>query len=229
MIEYRNILMKFLANINHWNGVYRYFLMLIVSLQMAGCSSSFNDINQYFRWMDDPENGLIIKRTSGDKELTMKYLTVPYLVYNDVKEIENPSDILIDSLTKVYSNSRNFLLTIRSTSHSEDIMLEGVTNEMEYNQKNMIMNFGISEYLSLKTDAGNTYFPVLVNMENTYGLQKHKNFYIVFAPTDESERDIMRSKTLDIVYNDQIFSTGIHHFLFKKEKTDQEIKIKITE
>ena len=202
---------------------------LIVIIFFTSCKQSFKDINQYYHWMDDKENGLVIKRSSGDKELTMKYLAVPYLVYNDVKDIENPSKVLIDSLTRVYSNSRNFLLTIRSTSHNEDIMLEGVTNEMEYNQKNLVMNFGISEYLTLKTDIGNSYFPALVNMENTYGLQKHKNFYIVFAPMDENEKDIMTSQTLDVVFDDRIFSTGINHFLFEKEKLDQEITIKITE
>jgi len=200
--------------------------LFTVPLLLIKCSQGFNSTEEMYKWMKDPVNGMIITKLSGDKELTMKFLPVNYLVYKEIKENQNRSDKQIDSLRQLYANSRSFLLTIKyKNDEPYDPVYEGIYSYDELNIRKQDMHFAFDEYVKLVSTDGGEYKPILSHMEETYGLQKHRNIHLVFSPENKNQMDILEAKELDIVFDDRIFNTGIHHFVFEKQNIDKKLKL----
>ena len=201
-------------------------MIILMSLTFVACQQGFNSPKEMHRWMSDPTNGMIISKQSANKELTMKYLPADFLVYKELKENQNTSKELIDSIKKHYVNSRSFLLTIKyKNDEPYDPVYEGIYSYDELNQRKQDMHFSFGQYIKLVTTDGREYRPVLSHMEETYGLQKHRNIHLVFSPVDKNQIDILDTEELDIVFDDRIFNTGIHHFIFEKENIDKQLKL----
>lgn len=79
----------------------------------------------------------------------------------------------------------------------------------------LTMNFDMNEYVSIKTPT-QEYRPVLTSMENTYSLKGQRNIYMVFTD-DTAEAELMKAPELDFVFNDEIFQTGVNHFVFNQD------------
>lgn len=199
---------------------------IVLSVMLFACTDSFDSPRELNQWINSPENGMVAVKQSGDKELVLKYLPASYLVYKEIKDIKEPTKGLVDSLMKVYANSRSFLLTIKYKGDEPyDPVYEGIADFYDFKERKEDMQFSFDKYVKLCTSQGNEYKPVLSHMEDTYGLQKHRNIYLVFAPETESESDIMGAGELDVVFHDKIFDTGITHFVFKKKDIDKELKL----
>ncbi len=100
-----------------------------------------------------------------------------------------------------------------------DMMYLGISNYSEYSRRISTMNFRMNEYITLKTDTVK-FTPVLSSLENTYGLSKALNINVVFSP-GENHKDVVNSETLDFILSDDIFNTGISHFVFRREAIEQ--------
>ncbi len=100
-----------------------------------------------------------------------------------------------------------------------DVIQSASTGYTDFTNKFMTLSFGIQSYVRIKT-SGQHYFPVLASMEQTNSVSTGKTFYLVFAD-DEPGHDLMAESVLDIVFDDEIFNTGISHFRFTKNDLDQ--------
>jgi hypothetical protein len=78
----------------------------------------------------------------------------------------------------------------------------------------LALSFGMEKHISIKVKDIN-YPPALSASEQTYGTTKHRSVYLVFG--GESLTYIKKEKDWDIVFEDSIFETGIHHFQFKRD------------
>lgn len=194
-------------------------LIAWVILLINGCKEDVKTAEEYLKWMNQPESGLVIEKKIADKKITVKYLTPEYLTYNELKDKETYSEKTKDSIFNWYSSSRTFLMTIRpADENGESVQMEGITSMSEYTERTKTLNFDMGEYLRLITEKAE-FIPVLTSMENTYDLQKYRNIYVVYSEKDSAE-DLFSSKKIDFVFNDELFSTGISHFVFDKEKID---------
>jgi hypothetical protein len=195
-----------------------YFVITLVFLFNA-CQPPVKDEQSYYHWLDDKENGLVRSKTANGLVITAKYLPADYLVYKELKG-KNYGAKERDSLLAIYSKSRTFLLTIAPQeiegSPSEDIMYKDVRNIEEYKQRADLLNFKMDEFILLHTDK-KEYRPVLSMLENTYSVGNSRNLYLVF--TDEEDwQKLGQGQQLDLVFNDELFSTGINHFVFDNKK-----------
>ncbi len=194
------------------------FAGLLGLVILNGCKVRFDTEQAMYHWINDPENGLVKTRNISGLQLTMKYLPPEYLAFKELKQKADISEQVIDSLVNYYQNSFTFLLTIGpSPAHENnvDIMMAGIPDFQAYKQRSLTMNFNMAEYLSL-TAAGKEWKPVLSNLENNYGLQDHRNIYMVFTP-ETGMGEIQDSPDLKITYNDELFHTGLNHFKYKLE------------
>lgn len=126
-------------------------------------------------------------------------------------------DLSIDSLKKEYDSSLNFILKIAPSEESDaqfDVMTETVSSLAEFQEQTLTVNFELQKFIYLKL-GDQKIKPVLVEAENVYGLTKHRLINIVFAK-DEFEELWNREDKIDLVFNDEIYNTGKHHFLFDK-------------
>lgn len=203
-------------------------LLFLGLLLLGGCAKQINTEKELLQWLSDPKNGLIKTKLSGDKSLTVRYMPPYYMAYLELGNCpwkdDRPS---FDSLTHFYSRSMNFMLTVKYADDNlsnNDVLLEYVNNYHDYNLKSIQANFSLSENILLYIDDSTCYKPVLALMENTYGLQKHRNFHLVFSPANQQDLKMMTSTKFDLVFKDVLFGTGINHFIFKKADLKKEVE-----
>lgn len=195
--------------------------ILILTILLNGCNPGKIDSEQrLYAWVNDLDNGLVKTRYINGIRLTAKYLPPEFLAYKEWAT-SGETKPHYHSLLEVYKHNRTFLLTIGPDDREVaggDVMFYDVLNKEDFRQRVQDLNFEIGKYISLS--AGNRQFaPKLHALENTYGLGKHRNIYLVFA-NDESNGSLLTGKKLDLRFNDEIFQTGISHFVFEKQDLD---------
>ncbi len=127
-----------------------------------------------------------------------------------------------DTAQHLKNQDLNFVLTIAPVKDYNDeykaTMFEKITKFEEYKDRVYNLNFEMDKLVEMSLDGGSiAYAPVLFNTENTYGLTKEIKINIVFAP-QKSVQEFTVAKELDLVFTDEIFETGISHFVFDNHK-----------
>lgn len=190
-------------------------VLFVLSFVIVSCKKEFKSELEFSQWLNDPDNGLKRSQNSGGLSFVLTYLPKPYLAK---KEIKNSKADLTETkkIMNSYANSLSFLLTIKpdSTDSEVDIMKTGVKNYDEYKQRFLAMNFELGESIKLKI-GNNELAPTLFNVENTYGLANDININIVF---DNKQIQQIPGEKIELVFMDDYFETGIHHFVFQKNK-----------
>jgi hypothetical protein len=168
-----------------------------------------------YGWINDPDNGMVKTKTVEGIKLTVKYLPPEFLALKEAKE-DRAGRQTYDSLLTQYKGSHTFLLSIASSENEvdNDPMYQGLDDYSDYKRRALTMNFDMNEYVSIKTST-REYRPVLTSMENTYSLKGQRNIYMVFTD-NATETELMKEHELDFVFNDEIFQTGVNHFIFNQ-------------
>lgn len=203
------------------------FLCFLLFVQV-GCVQNECSVTEFHQYINDPDNGLIKTRTASGFQFSVKFLPPEYVAYNNIKSTGNYNQNDYDSLTMMFSKNLTFLLTIgpdKSVGNKFDIMYIGINTTEEYNQRVHQLNFDIKEYITIDVD-GNKYKPVLTKLENTYGLSTERKINLVFAPY-ETENEFLKADEIDLIFNDEIFGTGINHFKFLSSEINSIPKITI--
>lgn len=179
-------------------------------LFLCSCQTTFYSEKEFFEWLNNPNSGLIKTRKVDGLNITMKYLPAKYLVLKEMNGVFNAKKA--DSLEKKYANGLTFLLTFSPIDdNTGDVMYKDLQEFEEYASRLKNLQFDIGKYIFIRS-TNKEFRPILSTLENTFGVTKHRNIYIVFGGDDKN--DILKSKEIDIVLEDDIFVTGIHHFVF---------------
>lgn len=194
------------------NSKYVYLVWGIIVLIITSCNNDIYTIEKYYAYMNNPENGVVKYRAVESLEFSLKYLPVDYLIYKSKKTKVGDN---LDSLKNENKDKFHFLLKIapsKKVKQEFDVMTETVSTELEYKQQALLLNFNLQEYLTLKVGEVELK-PVLVETENVYGLTKHRLINLVFA-RENLTIDFFNEPEIDIVFQDAIYNTGFHHFIF---------------
>lgn len=196
--------------------VFLVFLILFIS-----CQRGFKDEESFLKWLSNRDNGFVKKASGNGFSLTMKYLPPQYLALLEAKKVDGVktvNDDLYHGKLKQFKDARTFLLTFEHDEKGVDITKYGVTDMIEFKKRMNTLNFGMKEFVHLRGGDGIKHSPVLASFENIYEINNKKTFYIVFSKDLIKDKDL---KDLDVTYVDEIFETGISHFVFDKEKIDK--------
>ncbi len=192
----------------------RIYLFGVFVLFLASCGGKkIRDFGEYSQWLNEPENGVVKSRTVLGIKYTLKYLPVDYMVYKDVSGRGSKTKAEIDSIRKQYEHSLTFVLNINPIDQQGgSIMSRDIRNFEQYKMRSAEMNFGMQNWITLEF-GDESISPVFAELENTYDLTKDRNIYIVF---NKSQQEILENTSeIDLVFDDQLFSTGITHYKFK--------------
>lgn len=192
-------------------------LPVVLFFLFSSCSNSISDFKAYMSFISDVENGLLKNKNIAGLSYQVKYLPIEYLVYNDLHKNTNFENSLSkEQLLKSYKNTVSFVLTIGPDEDEKfDVTMLGVKNYDEYSQRMETLNFSMKEFIQLKVGE-KIMTPEIVQMENTYGLEKKRNFLISFKADNNLENKFMKENDVKLVYSDEIFNTGINLFSYKK-------------
>jgi hypothetical protein len=196
--------------------------LIICCCLLLGLSSCTNTVSfsEYLSYLGNPENGMVKETKVNGLAMRMKYLPTEYFVERELNDYASNeiTPILVDSLTGEYNNSLTFMFTIGpdvEAGKDFDVTRVNLENYEEYEERMDILNFQLGQQLRLNFD-GNALAPSIVQMENTYGLKKETNFLVVFnLPVAKIEQ---QDQEMSVVYNDQVFYTGVNKFTFSTEQ-----------
>lgn len=186
-------------------------LLFVTICTLLGCSKqSINSMDDYMAWLNDSENGLLKEKIINGLQIKVKYLPPDYLAITD------KSSTNTDSLKKYYAHSLSFLLSINpEQANQKDIVYRDVNDYSDYKARIYQLSFRLDELISI--EVGNMKLtPVLTSFENVYGIKQGRDIIVVFTPVDKNQAQLLASGNIDFIFNDEIFSTGISHFQFKR-------------
>lgn len=199
-------------------------LVLPMMWMLASCEGdkvlSYED---YHKWLNEPENGLVKERKVNALIFRVKYLPTEYLVHRELRTAEQAySQAQIDSIYREYENGMHFLFSILPSEEGliQDIVKLGITNYQEYKERVNVMNFGMQELMEMNAD-GVEINPVIVRMENVYGISAKRDWNVLFVSDA-----IGAANTYDLRFEDDIFYSGMHHFVFEAKNLEGLPKIK---
>jgi hypothetical protein len=185
--------------------------ILILVLLLFGCQKTIKTPDEFFVWLNNPNNGLLKTKVVDGLEFTLKYLPPEYLALKELRGKYSTKEAQV--LKERYEKNFSFLLTIKPVDKEEkNIMLRGVSDETEYLERLNNLQFRTKDYLRLKV-ASKEIPPILSTFENMHGATKHHNIYMVFG--GENAKELKTIKDWDIVFDDELFGTGIHHFQYE--------------
>jgi hypothetical protein len=209
-----------MRNTNKNRMSYFYIFSVII---FTSCSLFHRELEwkEYVKYINDEDNGLVVKKYANHLELTLKYLPADYLVHRELNNDASFTSKQRDSILESYSHNLTFMLSINPDEREEESIIEDVLfynlkTKEEYTQRMMYLNFDIKQDIELVCDSTAIYSPVITNMENNYGLSKGRNITIVFTPL-KSKDEFMKAKTITVKWNDEVFETGLNYFKFNAE------------
>jgi hypothetical protein len=180
---------------------------------LQSCGNGREGPADYMKYLNDPGNGLVRTRRLNGLSISAKYLSPELRAFQEVRSSDERISSQ-DSLVAFNGRSVAFLLTIRldSTSADRDIAVRGVHDYNDFAARALNMNFGMQERLTLSAD-GREYRPVLAALDNEYGMGGARNITVVFLDEERPQR-ITGARSLDLSFADDIYETGINHFVF---------------
>lgn len=190
-------------------------ILYLAVLSLLSCNKSIDNIKDFYKYVNTPSNGLIKVKNIGALSFSMKYVPTDFYVYKAHKDFPN---ITKESLKDEYKDNFNFILKIAPSEEAAmkfDVMTETVGSLAEFREQAFIVNFELQKFIRLKIGSREI-APVLVETENVYGLTQHRLINIVFAKED-FQTEWSNLEKIDLIFNDELYGTGKHHFLFYKK------------
>jgi hypothetical protein len=170
--------------------------------------------------MGDERHGVMVSRQIGDVRLKLQWLPPELLVYQDFRHDGPVCDkYWRDSVTNQYRRTLAFLLTVESVNSQEDILWKNIATQEEFKNRVYQLNFRMNELVRLEAN-GQVYSPVLHVLENDYGFAHARKIHLVFADADDSQ-ELSRTSQYKVVFEDELFMTGISQFVFERENMEE--------
>ncbi|HEY0978828.1 MAG TPA: hypothetical protein VGE21_15250 [Flavobacteriales bacterium] len=197
---------------------------LLALLGVIGCGSSERsvDIASLERYSNDPENGLVRKRTVNGITTSIRILPSELCALREFRMNGDSCANGLETLLAQHRGQVSMTLTFSpdGVRSKGDIMYSGVADRTAFINRALAMNFDWQERVELRC-GDVSYHPVLSTLENTYGLTEGRNIVLVFAPASLSDTALFASPELDLVLHDDHFGTGTQHFKFDRSDIEK--------
>lgn len=160
---------------------------------------------EYIHWINDQNvNNLTKTKEIGEINFQFKYLPLPYMISNDLREA-GISSYEYDSLKEEYQGMEYYQLNISVDNFNDELAKYGVADMSEYQQRIVYMSFAMQSDLTMKINNEKEVPCRLFHFERTYGVAPYATFLFGFSKEDMGES--VNERTL--ILNDQLFNKGL--------------------
>lgn len=196
------------------------FTCIIASLiLLSSCSHQQQQLipSEYVRWVNNTENGLVLKKEIGEYEYTLKYQPVDYMIANEFRS-DNIDAGAYEKRKKEMEGAQYYSLRIKQKNSNADVMLSGISSPGDYYAADNYLAFGFKD--DIKMVQGDTVACSLYHFINTHGLTPHIEIIFGFnKPDNKGARTI--------VINERVFGAGTLKFSFSENVLSQVPGLKI--
>lgn len=186
-------------------------IVLFLMFMSLSCDSESPDTpEEYLALITDPGSGLSKERVVGNVKMHLQYMPPEFFALKETGKNRG----VFDSILDIRKHGINFVLQLDTKEGNQDIMGHNLHGFEDYQNRVMVLNFDIKNYISLSTQD-TVIHPVLAALENTYGLSTGRKLIVAFA--GDVNHLLSDSKQFDIVFDDPVFETGISRFNYKTQ------------
>ncbi|MGB0521997.1 MAG: hypothetical protein ACPGJS_03510 [Flammeovirgaceae bacterium] len=188
----------------------------LLFLLLIQCQQHIKSDQQFYDWLIEKEHGLIQYKKSEGLLLSAMYLPPEYLALKELKSFKIKTRSLFDSLVELNRNHFTFLLVIQADQEESARQLEEYRSVKEYldDKERIAELYHVAQHLRLHTGT-KTLKPSISVIETRLGSQLYWALQLAFSENVPWE-EVLEGQTIDLAFNDEIFHTGIHHFIFKR-------------
>lgn len=187
------------------------FFSLVAALTVVSCKrTTVVDAANYIKYVDNPDNGLIMTYTNDEKHLkiTAQYKTPEYLAIKEIGTEAFQSDSILN-LAAGFEGGYHFDFNVSSTELGYDA-IKGKLAPKEYLERITYMSGAIRN--DFKLVIGMDTLPCSVcHFERTYNISPDNILMLVFPYEKPLEKD------LTLLYDDKIFGIGKVSLEFKNK------------
>lgn len=156
---------------------------------------------EYKAFCNDPDNGLLVKKSIGQMNYEVQYMTAELMAMNELKP--GYSRQMFDSVVDTYEGGEYFTITILPPEGTE---LNSAFGQSIYAVQSYY-SFQVGEDICL-IESGDTISPVIIHNPKTYELARTVELIVAFATGFEKENRVK------LRYTDLIFNGGTMNFVF---------------
>lgn len=170
-----------------------------IIILLTSCSSDLSK-QEYVNWVQDPDNGLIIRKEIGDFAFELFYKPISFQVLQAWEDLSSLDE---------YKDTQHYTFKIESLK-GLDVLKDGALDDMEYNNRLFYLSDYIQKDFRL-IEAGDTLPCLFAHYERSYGLAPFAKVTLAFPATPESEK---LEKVIQ--FNDPVFGAGKMNFNYSK-------------
>jgi hypothetical protein len=190
-------------------------MLVYILMVHSGCrhKESYLSPAKYVTWVEDPRNGLNVKKEIGDITFSLQYQPAELMVANRYKDPYLTTQTLNREVNK-YRDFEYYTLRITNNHSNTDILAYKLQHPNDYydREKYYCNDFGNDIYLVKDQD---TISCTLFNYIPSYGIAPYIDFLIAFPRAKNNKIDAENNRLL--VVDDKILGNGIVKLEIKKD------------
>lgn len=179
-------------------------LSVVSLMQLKTCSGGRAALpaDEYIRWVENKENGLLVEKQVGDYKITLQYKPQEYAVLMDERKISFTTQEMT-ARKKAFEDMDYFTLKLEAED-GKDITKFNITDEQEYYARLQYFAMEMGNDLQL-IEGKDTTKCTIFHYERTYGIDPRAAFVLAF-PKKKTSGKTATDKTL--LFSDRHLGTG---------------------
>lgn len=154
---------------------------------------------EYALYIENPDNGLCVKKQIDKFEFTLQYKPVEYIALIETKDVHITTATLNQKKEEL-GKMQYFTLKVKA-NNADEFLKSGIATEEEYFQRLEYFMSMAQDDISL-IDGKDTLACALYHYERNYGIAPVNNIVLAFPSS------IQTNTTKTFVYDDKVLGTG---------------------
>ncbi|MCU0442346.1 MAG: hypothetical protein MUE96_08110 [Bacteroidia bacterium] len=191
---------------------------------LAGCGLSATkqlDLTEYLKWYNSKDCDLRNTKNIGDYTFISEYRPVDYMVASEMQKNDSYDQSTYDSLKVDFEGMHYFLLKIKTSDPSKDILNYNLKETNEYFSRLQYFSELAQEDIYLISE-NDTVQCALYHFERTYNSSPYNNILIGFE-RNKSNTD----SQLKLCFNENALGNGMLYFNYSKDAITNSPKLKL--
>ncbi len=181
---------------------------ILLMMLLGRNGSNKMSVDDYVRWVNDPENGFVQEVVIENFKLTCKIQPAAYLALKELRMQGIPfTSNALDSTVRQYGQYIYAILQIGLEKGNEDFLKYKIRNDQDYFDRLKYFTNDVSHDLFIR-DNQDTGVCLINHFERSYSVSSYNSMILSFDTLSETDHDKV------IVFNDQILGIGKVQFRF---------------
>ncbi|BDS15411.1 hypothetical protein [Aureispira anguillae] len=177
-----------------------YIILIITIGLLSSCGNETLIPSDYVAWVNNPENGLLRKKTIHPLEVELLYKPIAYVIANEMRT-NDIAEADYKQREKELAGMQYYTLKL-STAGGKDITTYQVNDNAQQQERLSYLSFAMQK--DIKLIEGTDTLPCkLYHFERSYDLAAHRTFVLGFEQK-EATKTANKTLVLDLPY----FQTG---------------------